>query len=422
MASIRESKLVQVFTSWRMAVVLLLGFSSGLPLALTATTLQAWMKSENVDLTVIGLFSLVGLPYALKFLWAPAMDRFVPPLLGRRRGWMLIAQIALIVATASMAFSDPALFPVATAIIAGLIAFFSASQDNVVDAYRTDLVDKDEVGPAAALHITGYRIGMLVSGAVALILSDHMTWREVYLLMATAMFIGVAASLFAPEPKQVGTPPRTMVEAVVNPFVEYFKRQGAVEILLFIILYKIDVVIATAMTTPFLLEIGFTRTDIGAVTTGFGLVATLVGTLVGGALILRLGIQRSLWTFGISQGISGLSFMLLARVGHDYPTMIAAITIENFCAGMGTAAFTAFMMSICDKRFTATQYALLTSVMALSRVLGSTPTGHLAKVLGWEQYFLLSVLAMVPGLLLLTRYSKWRFAEPGPPRLSPVST
>jgi PAT family beta-lactamase induction signal transducer AmpG len=405
-----------------MTVVLLLGFSSGLPLALTATTLQAWMKTENVDLTVIGLFSLVGLPYALKFLWAPAMDRFIPPLLGRRRGWMLIAQIALIVAIAVMAFSDPARFPIATAIIAGLIAFFSASQDIVVDAYRTDLVEKDEVGPAAALHITGYRIGMLVSGAVALILSDHMTWREVYLLMATVMGVGVVASLFAPEPKQAGTPPQTMVEAVVHPFVEYFRRPGAVEILFFIILYKIDVVIAMAMTTPFLLDIGFTKTDIGAVTKGFGLVATLVGALVGGALIVRWGIKRSLWTFGLSQGISGLSFMLLAHVGHHYPTMVAAIAIENFCAGMGTAAFTAFMMSICDKRFTATQYALLTSVMALSRVIGGAPTGHLAKTLGWEQYFLLSVLVMVPGLLLLTRYNKWRFAEPTHPRLSPVST
>jgi PAT family beta-lactamase induction signal transducer AmpG len=393
-----------------MLVVLLLGFSSGLPLALTATTLQAWMKSENADLAVIGLFSLVALPYGLKVLWAPAMDRFVPPFLGRRRGWMLLSQIALVVTVAAMAFSNPVTSPVVTAALAFLTAFFSASQDIVVDAYRTDLAENEEIGPAAALYITGYRFGMLTSGAVALILSDHLSWRVVYLLMAAAMLIGIIATLFAPEPVVAAKPPRTITEAVVLPFAEYFRRQGALEMLGFIVLYKLDVVIAMAMTTPFLLDLGFTKTDIGAVTKGFGLVATIIGTLAGGALMVKLGLKRSLWTFGLSQGISGLSFMLLAHVGHDYPTMVAAITIESFCSGMGTAAFTAFLMSICDKRFTATQYALLTSVMGLSRVIGSAPTGYLAKALGWEQYFLLSVLAMIPGLVLLTRYSKWRLA------------
>jgi MFS transporter, PAT family, beta-lactamase induction signal transducer AmpG len=411
MATILKSNVLGVFITWRMAVVLLLGFSSGLPLALTATTLQAWMKSENVDLTVIGLFSLVGLPYGLKFIWAPAMDRFIPPFLGRRRGWMLISQIALIVTIAAMAFSSPVRLPVVTAVIAVLIAFFSASQDIVVDAYRTDLAEPEEIGPAASLYITGYRIGMLVSGAVALILSDHLSWQVVYLVMAAAMGIGVVATLSAPEPKTAAKPPQTITEAVVLPFVEYFRRKGAFEVLGFIILYKIDVVIAMAMTTPFLLELGFTKTDIGAVTKGFGLVATIAGTLAGGAVMVKLGIKRSLWLFGLSQGISGLSFMLLAHVGHDYPMMVTAIAIESFCSGMGTAAFTAFMMSICDKRFTATQYAIFTSVMGLSRVIGSAPTGYLAKALGWEQYFLLSVLAMAPGLLLLTRYSKWRLAE-----------
>ncbi|HEY3197675.1 MAG TPA: AmpG family muropeptide MFS transporter [Nitrospirales bacterium] len=405
-----RSKLLDFFTSWRMLVVLLLGFSSGLPLALTATTLQAWMKSENADLAVIGLFSLVALPYGLKVLWAPAMDRFVPPFLGRRRGWMLLSQIALVVTVAAMAFSNPVTSPVVTAALAFLTAFFSASQDIVVDAYRTDLAENEEIGPAAALYITGYRFGMLTSGAVALILSDHLSWRVVYLLMAAAMLIGIIATLFAPEPVVAAKPPRTITEAVVLPFAEYFRRQGALEMLGFIVLYKLDVVIAMAMTTPFLLDLGFTKTDIGAVTKGFGLVATIIGTLAGGALMVKLGLKRSLWTFGLSQGISGLSFMLLAHVGHDYPTMVAAITIESFCSGMGTAAFTAFLMSICDKRFTATQYALLTSVMGLSRVIGSAPTGYLAKALGWEQYFLLSVLAMIPGLVLLTRYSKWRLA------------
>jgi len=359
---------------------------------------------------VIGLFSLVALPYGLKVLWAPAMDRFIPPFLGRRRGWMLLSQIALVATITAMAFSNPVRFPAVMAVLAFLTAFFSASQDIVVDAYRTDLAKSEEVGPAAALYITGYRFGMLTSGAVALILSDHLSWRLVYLLMAAAMTIGIVASILAPEPAEAASAPRTITEAVVLPFAEYFRRQGALEMLAFIVLYKLDVVIAMAMTTPFLLDLGFTKTDIGAVTKGFGLVATIVGTLAGGALMVKLGLKRSLWAFGLSQGISGLSFMLLAHVGHDYPTMVAAITIESFCSGMGTAAFTAFLMSICDKRFTATQYALFTSVMGLSRVIGSTPTGYLAKALGWEPYFLLSVLAMIPGLVLLSRYSKWRLA------------
>jgi len=404
--------ILRAFTTWRMAVILLLGFSSGIPLALTGTTLQAWMKSEGADLTVIGLFSLVGLPYVLKFLWAPLMDRYIPPFLGRRLGWILLSQVALVVAIIAMAFTSPVALPVAAAVIAVLISFFSASQDIVVDAYRTDLAETDEVGPAASLYIAGYRIALLVSGALALILADHLPWRTVYLLMAATMTIGILATLFAPEPKTPGTPPQSIAEAVMLPFMEYFHRKGALEILAFIVLYKIDVVIAMAMTTPFLLEIGFSKTDIGAVTKGFGLIATLLGTLTGGALMVRLGMKRSLWVFGLSQGISGLSFTALAHVGHHYPMLVAAIAAENFCSGMGTAAFTAFLMTLCDKRFSATQYALLTSMMGLSRVVGGAPTGYLAKAVGWELYFFISVLAMIPGLLLLSRYSKWSLPEP----------
>jgi len=404
--------ILRTFTTWRMAVILLLGFSSGIPLALTGSTLQAWMKSENADLTVIGLFSLVGLPYVLKFLWAPLMDRYIPPFLGRRLGWILLSQVALVAAITAMAFSSPVALPVAAATIAVLISFFSASQDIVVDAYRTDVAEKEDVGPAASLYIAGYRIALLVSGALALILADHLPWRAVYLLMAGTMGIGILATLFAPEPKTPGTPPQSIAEAVTLPLMEYFKRKGAVEMLAFIALYKIDVVIAMAMTTPFLLEIGFTKTDIGAVTKGFGLVATLLGTLTGGALMVTLGMKRSLWIFGVSQGVSGLSFMALAHLGHHYPMLVAAIAVENFCSGMGTAAFTAFLMILCDKRFSATQYALLTSMMGLSRVIGGAPTGYLAKAVGWESYFFISVLAMIPGLLLLTRYSKWSLPQP----------
>ncbi|MCM2321731.1 MAG: AmpG family muropeptide MFS transporter [Oligoflexia bacterium] len=403
----QKPTILSAFGNRRTAAVLALGFSSGVPLALTGATLQAWMKTENVDLTVIGLFSLVGIPYTLKFLWAPLMDRFVPPFLGRRRGWMLISQLLLVLGVIALAFSDPARFPALTATICLGVAFFSSSQDIVIDAYRTEILEKDETGPGAALYIMGYRIAVLVSGAVALILADHMPWKLVYLIMACTMGVGILTSFLAPDPKVPAKPPKSIGDAVVLPFVEFFKRRGAVEILAFIVLYKLDVVVAQALMTPFLMDLGFTKTDIGTVTKGFGLVATILGTLFGGAMLVKLGMLRSLWFFGLLQGLAGFSFMTLARLGHHYPMMVTAIAVENICSGMGTAAFAAFMMSICDKRYTATQYALLTSLMAITRVMGSALTGYMAKAWGWELYYLASILVAIPGLLLLLRYSKW---------------
>jgi PAT family beta-lactamase induction signal transducer AmpG len=384
-----------------------MGFSSGIPLALTGATLQAWMKNEKVDLTLIGLFSLVGMPYALKFLWSPLMDRFIPPFLGRRRGWILICQLLLVVAIAVLGFSRPQASPGLTAALAFLVAFFSSSQDIVVDAYKTDLLPRDEVGPGAAFNMLGYRVAMLVSGSLALILADHLSWQLVYLTMSATMLLGVVATFLSPEPAIHVHAPRTLADAVVLPLVEYFKRRGAVEILFFIVFYKLDAVIASALMTPFLMDLGFTKTDIGTVIKGFGLIATLVGTMAGGALMMRLGMLRSLWTFGLAQGLAGLSFLTLAHLGHNYPMMVVAISVENVCSGMGTAAFAAFLMSICDKRFTATQYALLTSLMAVTRVIGGAPTGYVAKTFGWENYFIFSIVAMIPGLLILLRFNRW---------------
>jgi PAT family beta-lactamase induction signal transducer AmpG len=401
------SAILAAFSSRRIFFVLLLGFSSGIPLALTGSTLQAWMASEGVDLAVIGVFSLVGLPYAVKYLWAPVMDRFVPPFLGRRRGWMLVTQAALALAVGAMAFSEPKAAPGVLAVLSLLVAFFSASQDIVVDAWRTEVLAPEELGPGAGVHILGYRVAMLTSGAIALILADRMPWRLVYLLMAGSLAVGIAASLLAPEPEIAGKPPRTLREAVVDPFLEFFARPGAVVILLFVVFYKLDVVMALALVTPFLLELGFTKTDIGAVTKGLGMAATIVGTLAGGAVVARAGMKASLWIFGVLQSVSTLSFLVLARLGHHYPMMVAAIGIENLCSGMGTAAYAAFLMSLCDKRFTATQYALLTSLMAVTRVVAGAPTGFLAKAYGWETYFLVSALAAIPGLLLLLRYDRW---------------
>lgn len=401
------TSLLAAFANPRIFWVLLLGFSSGLPLALTGSTLQAWMATEKVDLALIGVFSLVGLPYTLKFLWSPFMDRYVPPFLGRRRGWMIVTQGALALVLAGMAFSDPKADTGLVALLALLVAFFSASQDIVVDAWRTELLEPAEVGPGVGVHILGYRVAMIVSGGLALILADRIPWRAVYLLMAGGMGVGVVASLFAPEPRLSVKPPVNLREAVVDPFVEFLTRPGAAWILLFIILYKLDVVMANALVTPFLMDAGFTKTDIGAVYKLFGMIATILGTLAGGAAVTRYGMKACLWGFGLLQSVSTLSFLALARIGKSYPMMVFAIGSENLCSGMGNAAYTAFLMSLCNRRFTATQYALLTSLMAVTRVVVGAPTGWLAKSAGWEAYFVISTLAAIPGLLLLLRYDRW---------------
>jgi PAT family beta-lactamase induction signal transducer AmpG len=306
-----------------------------------------------------------------------------------------------------MAYAQPARQPGVLAVIALLVTFFSASQDIVVDAFRIESLDPSEYGAGAGVYIMGYRLAMIVSGAAALILADHLPWRVVYLVMAATMAVGLVTTLLSPEPEVKAPPPKNLGEAVLLPLVAFFKRRGAVEMLVFILIYKLDTNVATAITTPFMQELGFTLTDIGVVTQGFGLVATIVGALAGGAVMARIGLKRSLWVFGVLQGVSGLSFLLLARLGHNYPMMVTAIAVENVCGGLGVAAQSAFIMSLCDKRFTATQSALLTSFMAVSRVVFSAPTGWLAKSVGWQEYFLISILIAIPGLLLLLRYDRW---------------
>lgn len=405
--------LFRVFGNYRMLICLLVGFSGGIPLGLTGGTLQAWMASEKVNLTLIGVFALVGLPYSLKFIWAPFMDRYIPPFLGRRRGWLLVTQIALASAIAAMGFSNPVLAPGMMAVFALCVSFSSASQDIVIDAYRTELLPDSEKGAGSAVYIMGYRLAMIVSGALALILSDHLPWSTIYLIMAGCIGVGAIASLFGPEPEFQQAAPKSLAIAVWGPFVEFFKRRGAVEILLFIVLYKFGDVLTGMMTTPFMIQVGFSKTDIGAVNKGLGVLATIIGALTGGALMARLGMRRSLWTFGIMQALSNLCFMVLAHMGHHYPTMVGAIVIENLCSGMGTAAFSAFLMSLCNTKFTATQYALLTSFMSLSRVFFSAGSGWLAQSLGWEHYFLVTSSFAIPGLLLLLRFDVWTRTEDG---------
>jgi MFS transporter, PAT family, beta-lactamase induction signal transducer AmpG len=397
-----------VYGNRRVLCLVGLGFSSGLPLALIGTTLQAWMTAENVDLRVIGIFSLVGLPYTLKVFWAPIMDRFTPPWLGRRRGWIIITQLLLGLSILALGLASPSIMPWVVASLALAIAFCSASQDIVIDAYRADVLQQRELGAGAATTVVGYRLAILTSGAIALIISDYLPWRMIYLIMAAIMLINTLFTLTAPEPSERVIPPKTLKEAVWEPLLSYFNRSGAVEMLLFIMVYKLSDAMAGAMTTPFLLDMGFSRTDVGTVNKAFGLLSTILGTLAGGSIIAKIGINRSLWIFAFLQAFSNFAFTALALIGKNYASMVAAIGLENICGGMGTAAFVAFMMRLCDKRFTATQYALLTSFMAVTRVLAGVPTGFMVNSMGWPMFFLVSMLGALPGILLLPRFAPWK--------------
>ncbi|MBU2551832.1 MAG: AmpG family muropeptide MFS transporter [Proteobacteria bacterium] len=403
--------IVRVLFSRRMLVSMLMGFSCGLPLLLTISVLQAWMKEEGVDLTVIGLMALVGLPYTLKFVWSPIMDRFTLPFLGRRRGWMLAAQVLLAASIAALGLNNPAANPWLVAATALLVTFFSASQDIVVDAYRREDLADEELGLGSSLYVNGYRVGMLLASGGGLIMADHISFSSVYLIMAGCMTVGIATTLAAPEPEAAEGTPGSLKEAVIDPFVDYFARRGALWMLAFILFYKIGDQMASAMTTPFYLDIGFTKTEIGAVVKLFGFWATILGAFLGGLVMVRLGINRSLWIFGVLQAVSTAGFAVLAQVGHSVGLLAGVIAFENLSGGMGTSAYIAFMASLTNKRFTATQYALLSSLMGVPRVLASAPTGWAAKNLGWFGFFIFCTLVALPGLLLLLKFAPFRPAE-----------
>ncbi|HTG83751.1 MAG TPA: MFS transporter [Gemmatimonadales bacterium] len=406
---------LKVWGQRKMVALALLGFASGLPLYLTGRTLQAWMRVAHVDLTTIGFFSLVGLPYSLKWLWAPAMDRYVPPFLGRRRGWLLITQGALLIAIAAMSLHDPSTGLRLIALNAIVIAFFSASQDIVIDAYRTDILTTREMGAGAAIWVLGYRVALLTTGALAFVLADRMPWPSVYLVLSTLVLIGVASTLFAPEPVLREPPPQTFTEAVVLPFREFFSRAGPRRgflVLLFIVVYKLPDYLAASLATPFLLDIGFSQTEIGAVQGGLGIAVTIVGALAGGALIARLDINRSLWLVGLLQAASNLGYYVLALAGKDHAYLVGAIVVENFCTGLVASGFVAFLMSLCNARFSATQFALLSSLMGVSRDVLVSPSGAIAEATGWPLFFLLSLVAAVPGLLLLPVFAPWNRPSP----------
>jgi PAT family beta-lactamase induction signal transducer AmpG len=392
---------VQILANRRIAVMLPLGFASGLPLALTSGTLQAWLTVAGLDLKTIGIFTLVGLPYTLKFLWAPLMDRLVPPWLGRRRGWMLVTQISVALGLAAMAVTGPGQRPEILGALALVVAFLAASLDIVFDAYRTDVLLGPERGFGVAVWVNGYRCALLLASAGALLLADRIGWQMTYLLLAALMLAGVVTTLISPEPSEPGTPPASLAEAVGGPLKEFFTRPGVVGLLALIVLYKVGDAVAASLQTAFLIGgLGFSVSEVGYVK-GLGIGATLIGALAGGVAMAKLGMFRSLLLFGLLQAVSNLGFMWLAWMGKSYAALMASVLIENVTGGMGTVAFVALIMSLCDHRYTATQFALLSSLEALGRVFSGRPSAELVEMVGWAQFFFWSFLIALPGIWLV---------------------
>ena len=394
----------KLYASPRVAPLLALGFASGLPLALTGGTLQAWATIEQVSLQEIGFLTLVGTAYTLKFLWAPLVDRYAPPWLGRRRGWMVLMQVLLALGMLAMGCLSPGQSLLPLALLAVFVAFCSATQDIAFDAYRSDVLRKDERGAGAALSVLGYRLAMLVSGGLALILADQwLGWGSTYLLMGALMLVMALASFWAPEPEVPAQTPRSLRQAVLEPFREFFGRPEAITVLVLIVLYKLGDAFAGALSTTFLIRAaGYTATEVGTVNKLLGLASTIVGALAGGALMARLGLYRSLMLFGVLQAVSNLGFWVISVGPHSVWLMAVGVGIENLCGGMGTAAFVALLMGLCNQQFSATQFALLSALSAVGRTYLAGPlTPPLVQAAGWPTFFLLTVLIALPGLWLL---------------------
>ena len=383
--------------------LLIFGFSSGLPLALTGTgaTFQAWLTVNNVDLTAIGFLSFCGLPYVLKFLWAPLIDHFVPPFLGRRRGWMLITQLWLMLAILCMGFLAPEKYLMLVGMLGFGIAFLSATQDIAFDGYRVDLLTVSERGMGVSTAVFGYRMAMLVSGALSLVFADYFGWRLTFILLSLSFLPGLVSLWFAPEPR-VDPVPKNFENMMLEPLRALFAREGFMLMLLLVVAYKLTDAFAEALMTPFLLKgAGFALNEIGYVNKILGLIATLFGVFLGGLLMARMTLFRALLLFGFCQGLANFAFFALAIVGKHYGLFVVAVLLEKITSGMGTTAFMAFLMSLCDKQYSATQYALLSAAAALGRTVVGPIAGVFVSTFGWVLYYFFAVMAAIPSIVLI---------------------
>ncbi len=397
-------RLADVLGNRRVAAALTLGFASGLPFALSQGTLQGWLAELGLNIKTIGWFTLVGLPYNLKFLWAPLLDRYVPPFLGRRRGWIVLMQalVAIVIAVMGLQAPNDAIY--AVAILALLLAFLSASQDVVIDAYRTDSLRPEERGIGSTAVQIGWRVAFYISGALAMVLSGVIGWRATYLTMAAIMGASTLLTLFAPEPEVKVVAPRSLQEAVFEPIREFFGRPGILVLLSLVILYKIGDAAALSLSTAFLIKgVGFTAAQVGAVAKTTSITATIIGTVLGGLAFARLGLYRSLLIFGVLQAATNLLYSLLAVRGHDLSAMVLAVGVDNLAGAMAATIFGAFIMALCDHRFSAFQFALLSALSALSRTFVGPIAAVLVAQVGWPLFFVITFVAGAPGLFLLWR-------------------
>jgi PAT family beta-lactamase induction signal transducer AmpG len=393
----------------RMLLCILTGFSSGLPLYVLYQLVPAWLRDRGVDLTTIGLFSLIAFPYTWKFLWSPLMDRWSPPL-GRRRGWALLTQVGLLLGLAALSLFDPAEDVTRIAVVAAIVALFSASQDIVLDAIRREILPDHELGLGNSMFVNAYRVASLVPGSLALILADRMPWTTVLLVVASFMGVGILTTLFMAEPAVSAPPPKSLREAVVEPFREFFDRHGlkhALLLLLFMLLYKLGDSMATALATPFYLDVGFSMTEIGTVAKAAALWSAIFGGVVGGLVMVRAGIHRALWMFGVVQIVSILGFAALSVIGPDRIALFFAVSFEYLGVGLGTAAFVAFIARNTHKAYTATQLALLTSLTGVPRTFANATTGYIIESVGYTTFFLACTAISIPGMVLLLWVAPW---------------
>ena len=401
----------EILFTRRMLTCIFLGFSSGLPLYVLISLVPAWLRSYGVDLATIGLFALIGLPYTWKFLWSPLMDRFKLPFLGRRRGWALITQLGLLFSIGALGYFDPGSALERVVPIVFLVALFSASQDIVTDAYRRELLADDELGTGTSIWVNAYRISGLVPGSLALILSDHLPWTWVYWITAAFMSVGILTVLLISEVSDDTLAPHSLKQAVVEPFREFFQRDGirsGLAILAFMFLYKLGDNMATALAIPFYIDMGYSRSEIGSVAKIAGLWASIAGGVLGGIAMLKLSINRALWLFGAVQLLTIVPYAWLSQAGHTLTGLFVVVSGEYLGVGLGTIALTAFMARETSRAFTATQFALFSSFIAVPRTLANATTGFIVDAVGWTAFFLLCAVVALPGLLLLLRVAPWR--------------
>ena len=412
-----NESILQALFNRRMLICIFTGFSSGMPLYLLLNLLPAWLRSEGIDLKTIGLFALIQFPYTWKFLWSPLLDRYALPWLGRRRGWMLITQITLLLTIGSLGALSPGNEIGLVIWLTAALAFFSATQDIVLDAYRRELLPDVELGLGNAVHVNAYKIAGLVPGSLSLILADRLPWQEVYLITALFMLPGMAMTVLVAEPQPAPGAPRTMRQAMEEPIREFLSRNGwttAVTVLAFVFFYKLGDSMCTALATPFYLDMGFSKSEIGLIAKHAGLWPSVLGGLLGGMWMVRMGINRALWIFGAVQLLAILGFAWLAWLGPQQPVsadhrlgLALVIGVEALGVGLGTAAFVAFIARATHPAYTATQFALFTSLAAVPRTFANAATGWLVEHFGWFGFFLLCTVLAVPGMLLLFRVAPW---------------